>query len=241
MKYIGTNHLAIGATISRIQSSFDGEFSNQQVLIEDGIGARIPCVIGDIKEAYEMLKSKLNKDVIGIEEICEKVFEVVWEYFGDYSKISERLSYYNDLDEIESDKDIGRVSNLRGKNSAMCVERAMLSQNLLKSLGIESYYKQSQIIKNGDIDTHAYNIISHNNKYYIFDSAIPTLKNGKVNPLVAEIPREAYEQIISSDPWVGCSIEVNHYNPLRDTDVNIVYDAGRKYKYTCEEEINKTK
>ena len=241
MKYIGTNHLAIGATISRIQSSFDGEFSNQQVLIEDGIGARIPCVIGDIKEAYEMLKSKLNKDVIGIEEICEKVFEVVWEYFGDYSKISERLSYYNDLDEIESDKDIGRVSNLRGKNSAMCVERAMLAQNLLRSLGINSAYKQSQIIKDGKVDAHAYNVIANDGKYFVFDATIPTLKNGKISPLVGEIPQDAYEQIVSPDAWIGCSIEVNHYNPLRDTDVNIVYDAGRKYKYTCEEEINKTK
>lgn len=241
MKYIGTNHLAIGASVSKVLSSFDGEFSGQKVLLADGLGSRIPCVIGDVKEAYEMLKSKLSSDTVNIEDVSEKIFEVIWEYFGDYSNVDSRLSYYNDTDNIESEDDISKVSGLKGKNAAMCVERAMLSQNLLKSLGIESYYKQSQIIKNGDIDTHAYNIISHNNKYYIFDSAIPTLKNGKVNPLVAEIPREVYEQIISSDPWVGCSIEVNHYNPLRDTDVNIVYDAGRKYKYTCEEEINKTK
>ncbi len=241
MKYIGMNHLAIGATISRVQSSFDGEFSNQQVLIEDGIGARIPCVIGDIKESYEMLKSKLSSDTANIEDISETVFEVVWEYFGDYSKVSERLSYYNDLDEIESDKDIGKVSSLKGKNAAMCVERAMLSQNLLKSLGIESYYKQSQIIKNGKIDAHAYNIIAYDGKYYVFDATIPALKNDKVNPLVGEIPKDAYEQIASPDAWIGCSIEVSHYNPLRDEDVNIVYDAGRKYKYVCDEEINKTK
>jgi len=30
---------------------------------------------------------------------------------------------------------------------------------------------------------------------------------------------------------IGYSIKVSHYNPLRDTDVTITYDSGRKDLY----------
>ena len=58
------------------------------------------------------------------------------------------MNNYPDTDFIEDGIPIGKVSDLKGKNAAMCVERAMVAQNLLKLLGINSYYKSSGIIKN---------------------------------------------------------------------------------------------
>lgn len=235
-KYIGANHTATGIVFGGIVSSFDQSFTTEEVLIEAGIGDIIPCVIGNIKNAYTLLEQEIKAtNPKTIEQLTETVFKVVQAYFGDYSNISERMSFYPAIDDIETNDQIGQISSLQGKNSAMCVERAMLSQNLLKSLGITSHYKCSGIIKNNQNDIHAYNIISHNNKYYIYDATIPTQVDGKTTPLIAEIPEKIYQTIITPNARVGYSVETSHYNPLRNEDVHITYDAGRKDLYQTPE------
>lgn len=235
-KYIGANHTTTGVIFGGISSSFDETFTTEEVLIEAGIGDIIPCVIGNIKDAYTLLEQEIKESSPqSIDQLTETVFKVVQAYFGDYSNISERMSFYPATDDIETDDQIGQVSSLQGKNSAMCVERAMLSQNLLKSLGITSHYKCSGIIKNNQNDIHAYNIISHKNKYYIFDATIPAQIDNKTTPLVAEIPEEVYQTIITPNARVGYSVETKYYNPLRNEDVHITYDAGRKDLYQTPE------
>ena len=236
-KYIGANHSANGMRFGGIDSSFNGIFTNEEVLIGTGLSEITPCQIGNINECYTILKEKINeKQPKDFETICECVFDTVQEYFGDYSNIKSRMSFYKDIDIIEKEEDIGKVSNLKGKNAAMCVERAMLSQNLLKSLEINSTYKCSGIKNNGLDEVHAYNIVNNNDKYYIFDATIPTMTNNKINPLIIEIPKEVYEQITSPNISTGYSVEVNHYAPLTDTDKNIVYDAGREKLYQKKED-----
>ena len=113
----------------------------------------------------------------------------------------------------------------------MCIERAMLSQNLLKEIGIDTTFKISGIKKNGEDEAHAFNLITHDNKYYIFDATIPTLRNNVISPLICEIPEDIYKKIISPSSSIGASIHVTHYNPLQDKDYDIIYDAGRSDVY----------
>lgn len=230
-KYIGVNHTADGIILGGVESSFNGIFKNEEVLIEGGFDY-IPCVIGDIKDAYNILERQIKeKSPQDFESLCSIILDTNQEYFGDYNHISERMDNYKDLDEIETKEDIGKVSDLKGKNAAMCVERAMLSQNLLKSVGINSVYKCSGIKKDKKSEIHSYNLVEHNDKYYIFDATIPTLNNGVMSPLITEIPKEVFEKMISPSYRIGYSIEVTHYNPLRNVDVEITYDAGRKDTY----------
>lgn len=230
-RYIGCNHV-VGLQFGGINSSYDGIFNREEVLVQNGIGDIIPCLMGDVTEAYDILKNKIKeKNAVNFETLCECVFNTVLEYFGDYRNIEDRMNNYTELDFIDSEDDIGKVSNLKGKNAAMCVERAMLSQNLLKSLGINSLYKTSGIIKNSSDEAHAYNLVENNGKYYIFDATIPTLIDDRISPLITEIPKEVFDQISSPMSDIGYSVDVSHYNPLRDMDVHVVYDAGRGKTY----------
>lgn len=234
MKYIGVNH-ANGLMFGGVNSSFDKPFNNEKVLIGNGIGDIVPCVIGDIKDTYEMLKDELY--IIkpnNFYELCECVFNVVQKYFGNYDNIANRMDFYPDLDEIDMGKEIGKVSNLKGMNSAMCIERAMLSQNLLTSLGIKSLFKASGIKKDNNEEAHAYNLVTYNGKNYIFDATIPTLTNEKINPLICEIPDEVFNMISNPSSNIGYSVSVSHFNPLRNNNIDIIYDSNRKDLYTIE-------
>lgn len=208
-------------------SSFNGSFNEELIGIEMGIGDIVNAQIGDIKDAYELLKSKINTiDVTDIFELSRVVLETVDEYFNGFDNINARMDYYYPEDFEESENN--RISNLKGTGAAMCVERSVLAQNLLKSIGINSFFKTSGIIKNDNKEVHSYNIIEFNKKYYIFDTSMPNLVNGKISPLIAEIDKETFTLLSSPISDIGISTTVSHYNPYRDIDVTITYDSGRK-------------
>ena len=145
-------------------SSFNGSFNKELIGIETGLDI-VNAKIGDIKDAYELLKSKIsNIDSTDIFELSFVVLETVNEFFNGFDNIDARMDYYypEDFDESKNN----RISNLKGTGAAMCVERSALAQNLLKSLGINSFFKTSGIIKNSNKEVHSYNIIEFNNKYY---------------------------------------------------------------------------
>ena len=207
-------------------SSFNGTFHNELIGIESGIGDIINAKIGNVKEAYELLKTKISTiDTTDIFELSNKVLETVDEYFGGIKNIDQRLNYYYSEDYEES-KD-NKISNLKGTGAAMCVERAALSQNLLKSVGINSFFKNSGILKNGQQEIHSYNLIEYNNKFYIFDTSIPNMLNNQITPLIAEIDKETFHLLSAPITDIGISTTVSHYNPYRDTDVTITYDSNR--------------
>ena len=196
--HIGCNHNAIGLSFGGMISSYPEAFDEEdEVTLESGLDDMRHCTIGNVKEAYEILKKILQKrKPSNLEEYSLCVQETILKYFGDYSNIKERLSFYPTDDDIDDEIKMGKVSDLAHKNAAMCVERAMLSQNLLKLLGIDSIYKMSGMIVNGKPDAHAYNLIHDNDKYYLFDATIPTLKNDEISPLIAEIPKDVYDKIL---------------------------------------------
>lgn len=238
-KYIGCNYTGM-AFIGGIISSFDGTFKNEEVLIGSGLDY-IPCVMGNVNDAYEMLKEKIKeKNAHSLEEICACIYDTVDTYFGGIKNISKRMSYYKDFDFIETEADITRVSTLKGTGAAMCVERSMLSQNLLKLLGYNTFYKTSCIEKNGKLEIHAYNLLASDGKYYIFDSSIPTKIDNVISPLITEIPEEAFQKMIVGSQKDGYSIHITHYNGLRDNMVDITYDARRQQLYDADLK-NKTK
>lgn len=228
---IGAN-FSNGVSHGGYLSSFNGLFSDEQIGIESGIGDVINAKIGDIKNAYKLLKAKIdgnrNADVY---ELSRLVLETVDEFFGGHDNIDDRINYYYP-DDFEESKD-NRISALEGSGAAMCVERSALAQNLLKSLGINSFFKTSGILKNGNKEVHSYNLVELRGKYYIFDSSIPTLINNRHDPLIAEIDKETFSLLSSPLIDVGISVTVTHYNPYRNEEVTICYDSGREKSIEC--------
>ena len=167
-------------------------------------------------------------DSSNIFEIAQAVLETVDEYFGGLENHKDRLNYYY-TEDYEESKD-NKISNLKGKGAAMCVERAALSQNLLQLLGIRSFFKTSGIVKNGSNEAHSYNLIEYEGKYYIFDSTMPNMINNAPNPLIAEIDKESFDLITSPLQKIGISISTSHYNPYFSKNYEVTYDAAREKK-----------
>ena len=226
---IGANYNGRGMTMGGRLSSFNGSFSNEKIVIGNvKFGANVDAIIGDIKDAYELLKSKINNiDKTDIYEISRIILETVDEYFNGFANIDKRDNYYKD-DDVKTEDN--KISDLKGAGVAMCVERAALAQNLLQCLGIKSFYKASAIINNDKPDMHSFNLIENDGKYYIFDTSIPNLINKQINPLIAEIDKETFELLSYPIPdrYKGISTTVSHYNPYRDIFTTITYDAGRE-------------
>ena len=223
---IGVNYLN-GKIISGYLSSFDREFTDELISVGTGIVLNIVTQIGDIKDAYVLLKEKiLNINTEDINEIARIIFEVVDEYYGGVSNIDKHLDYYHDNDD-ERSKD-NRMSDLQGSGAAVCVERAALAQNLLCSLGIKSIYKVSGIMVDGNSEAHNYNLVEYDGHYYIFDTSIPNYINGMVTPLIAEVDRETFNLLSYPFHDKGISVSVNHHSFYKNKDINVVYDSGRK-------------
>ena len=223
--------VADNATITTQSEGYMQRLINKTSLagIESGLGDIVLSKIGDVSDAYELLREKIsNVDSSNIFEIAQAVLETVDEYFGGLENHKDRLNYYYSEDYEES-KD-NKISNLKGKGAAMCVERAALSQNLLQLLGIRSFFKTSGIVKNGSNEAHSYNLIEYEGKYYIFDSTMPNMINNAPNPLIAEIDKESFDLITSPLAKTGISISTSHYNPYFSKNYEVTYDAAREKK-----------
>ncbi len=222
---IGANYFN-GSMSGGYLSSFNDSFNEELINIESGLGEVVNAKIGDIKDAYELLKFKINNiNNPDIYELSRVVLEAVDEFFGGIDNIESRLDYYYPA-EFEESID-NKISNLKGEGAAMCVERAALAQNLLRSLGINSFYKSSGIIKDNKKEAHSYNLIEYNDNYYIFDTSIPNLIDNQPSPLIAKIDKETFTLLSAPIADIGISVTVLHYNPYRNKDVNITYDSNR--------------
>ena len=71
------------------------------------------------------------------------------------------------------------IGDLKGKNVAMCTERAAIAQNLLSLFGIESYYCCGSISYNGKQENHCFNIAAAKNGYILLDYSIPCYINAQ--------------------------------------------------------------
>ena len=234
VSHIGINHTASGITISNNASTYNREFdNNDEVCIDADANSIRYCIIGDIKEAYQILRNEIfAKKPQSIYEYTLCIENTIVRCFGDFSKSKNRLfSFPTEKDVISGKKNIGKVSDLFHKNMAFGVERAMLAQNLLIETGIKSTFKASSTIVNDKLINHAYNLISQDGKFYIFDATFPSIINDKVCPLICEIPEEVYNKISNPNSDIGISVNVTHFNPLQNMEYNITYDAEREEVY----------
>jgi len=190
----------------------NGGFSSDQHFIADNIKLRISngmqsepvyLQVDETREAYRILIDKVKESRISnFFDLVKIIYDTTVEYFGDTSEvIPNRADYYeNILDTDETAYPCGKISDFKGKNMAACAERAALSQNLMRFLGIESTYKVSKIKDGEKSDIHAYNLVSYHGKYYIFDSTIPKVeRDSSITPIVAKIPHHVYEKLIIRD------------------------------------------
>lgn len=240
--HIGVNHTIDDNVIGTNASSYSRDFDNDdEVCIEIGVKGIRYAKIGDIKEAYKLLRNEIiTKTLRNIDGYSECVYNVVSRYFGNFKEANKHNNYFPTDEEIAyNNKTIGKVSDLAYKNMALSFERAMLAQNLLMEIGIKSTFKASPVIINDKVQDYAFNIVSHDKKHYIFDTTIPTVNNDKVSPLICEIPNEVYEKLIKANSDIGYSVDVTHYSPLQNMDYHIVYDAGREDVYKVDKSYTK--
>lgn len=227
-KNIGLNKLGM-MKISGFESSTSDFLDFQKVSIENGFGDLVLCTIGNVNEVYIDIIEEIKKNNYNESTIFKGIFNIVNNYFGNFSNIKERMNYYPDEDLVELGEKRGTISSLKRKNAGMCVERAMLSHNIMKFLGINSTLKFSGIKNDNHLEAHTYNLVSINNSYYIYDSTIPKLDiDNTINPLVTEISKEAYELQKDGQMNNGYSIEKSYFSPLSNRIRHIIYDCDRE-------------
>ena len=103
-------------------------------------------------------------------------------YFGIISDgIDRRDTYFNQMafDTTTTDEELFEkianleIGDLKGKNVAMCTEKAAMAQNLLSLFGFEVYYCMGCVNNNGKEEAHCFNIARAKDTYRLLDYSIP--------------------------------------------------------------------
>ena len=244
MSYIGFNHTIDGKNIDDIISSYNKNIDSKDEIIvsNDEDGLRI-AKLGDINKAYELLRVEIvSRDPRDMEGYLECVQQAVILYFGAYSNREKRIKFYPTEEEIKNKgKKHGRISDFGkpgNRDLALSLERSILAQNLMIwcCVDINTYLKISETTINGKDRVHSYNLVHDGlkDKYYICDFSIPSFRNGKIHPIICEIPKYVYEKMISPLPEIGYSVEVDYLNEVNGKNYLITYDAGRDDIYKVE-------
>lgn len=210
-----------------ISASSDFIEEGREVVISgNGLGTNVNIVTGNIDDVYiELFESIKKQDLENIDtnQIIQIVYQTVNKYFGAEGRV-DRYQFLN-----EEHFGTNTLSDLKGKNLAACVERALLSQNLFKMIGIDSTIKQSDIINNGNQDSHAYNILRIANKNYIYDSAMAKVVNGKkTEPIVGTISDEEYMLIIDGTSRYGAKTKKMENGIIYDSSFNNIDEELKK-------------
>ena len=178
-----------------------------------------------------MLDERITEDM-PFEQQFAKVQATIDDYFGklpDSIDAHERFDLYNYEEDGREDSMIALLGEFKGKNAAACTERAVLSQNLLRHIGIDSRYVEGIIHSEttGKTELHDYNLIAKNGKYYIFDSTIPSInEEHEKTPIITEITEDQYNALSYHNENSGYQMDpitVTHFNPLKNKEVTIHY------------------
>ena len=129
--------------------------------------------------AYLFVRGLIKAKVDNLDRAANLVYYFIRSYFGLDGDDEKRRDLFRGKIEPFS------IDMFRGKNAAVCAERAAVAQNLFSLLGIESYYVIGQL----DGINHAFNVINFNDKHYIYDSSTEETiyENGKVKDWKAYI------------------------------------------------------
>ena len=82
--------------------------------------------------------------------------------------------YFEKLENLE-------IGDLKGKNIAMCTERAAIAQNLLSLFGFDTYYCMGCVSNNGREESHCFNIARAKDTFMLLDYSlpVPVFENGR--------------------------------------------------------------
>ncbi len=160
----------------------------------------------------------------------------IGKYFGNYygtQKTEDRNQRFN-LDHNSSDSININLSELKGKNLAVCAEKATVAQNLLTFIGIEStlIFSSNCILSEGKPATgHAYVVFKTENGFFIYDPTNPIIATGdeervsSVYPAIYAINEQEYELLMS-----GGEVVVSHSN-LKTVGKQLIKDEPQKRIY----------
>ena len=244
IKYIGVNYPNKDKRIDNILSSYHMDFRDNDLVNLGTLENPRFCTIGNVTKAYEYLRDEISsKGPANLFDYVECAFGVIMRYFGNLYYISKRDAYFPTEKMVQKKgKSRGKVSDLYQKNMAMSIERSMLLQDLfIGGLGFDSTFKISETIINDKKCIHAYNLLGHDDKYYIIDATFPSIVNNKINPIICEIPKEVYDKISSPLSDVGYSVKASYINPLENKEYCIIYDSGREKEYQAFKSYTKKK
>lgn len=115
--------------------------------------------------------------------------------------------YFEKLENLE-------IGDLKGKNVAMCTERAALAQNLLSLFDFDIYYCMGCVNNNGKDESHCFNIARAKDSFMLLDYSLPVsvFENGRA---------------VDYAPF-QCSIGLNE---LEDVLVNGINKEFSSYEY----------
>lgn len=138
---------------------------------------------------YEFAKFVKNSHVNNKGTLVKVVENFINSYFGVSSGEDKRDDYFDQIafqttktdDEYFEKLDNLEIGDLKGKNIAMCTERAAIAQNLLSLFGFEVYYCIGCVDNASKEEAHCFNIARAKNTFMLLDYSLPVtiFDNGK--------------------------------------------------------------
>lgn len=177
-------------------------------------------------DLVRVIRQADEKKVNNNNYIMDAIQRRIMIYFGMLGSENKREKIYNGFLENESNQDLS-ISNFKGKDSAMCVERSAMGQNMLAFLGYNPMmiYGMYSDEKGANIG-HAYNCILRSKGSMLIDFTNPTygIKDGKLSYLKPSIYKLNIEQTKELQEG-NAEIEVDHvdYN-IENEEKKLIYN-----------------
>ncbi len=150
-------------------------------------------------------------------------------HFGETDTENANQQFYMNHSSVDSDTI--DLAELKGKNIAVCAEKAAVAENLLAFLGAESEVIIAKSELNpGKKELHMYNVISSSKGNFIYDPTNPQRNHDKKTnsnymlPALYKITSEQYQQLHE-----GQDIEVEHTDIETDENGQHLLKSKRVY------------
>ena len=146
--------------------------------------------------------------------IIYALWKYFWNHFSDSHTERRNVEFY--MDHTSMDSDAIHLSELQWQSIAVCAEKASVTHNYLKFLGLDSQLIFSSNCKLWESDTaHAYIIFSTQKGNFIFDPTNSILHHNEneqitsFSPAVYKISQEDFEHFTAKD---GTQVAIEHKN-----------------------------
>jgi len=138
---------------------------------------------------YEFAKYVKKNNINTRGGLVKNVENFINDYFGNSNGADMRDTYFDQIafrttttdDEYFEKLENLEIGDLKGKNVAMCTERAALAQNLLSLFGFDIYYCMGCVNNNAKEESHCFNIARAKDTFMLLDYSLPVsiFENGR--------------------------------------------------------------